>query len=288
VLITGESGTGKEVVARLLHGASARAPGPFVALNCGAIPNELVESELFGHAKGAFTGATEARAGRFVQADGGTIFLDEVGELPPPLQVKLLRVLQEREVTPVGLPPRRVDVRVLAATNLDLEKAVAERRFREDLYYRLAVLPLALPPLRERAGDVPLLAEHFLDVANRRGGRRQRFSPAALTALRGYGWPGNVRELENLVERLSILVVAEVIDVEALPTKVRAPRATAPELPIAFPDDGLDLPATLAQIEQRLIEQALQKADGNKTRAAELLGLNRTTLGEKLKRLGKE
>jgi two-component system response regulator AtoC len=209
-----------------------------------------------------------------------------VGELPAAIQVKLLRVLQEREITPLGLPARSVDVRIIAATNRDLEKMVQERLFREDLYYRLAVLPLELPPLRARAEDVPQLASHFLEIANRRTGRRQKLTPDASAVLAAYGWPGNVRELENVIDRLSILVPDEQIDVAQLPAKIRSPKVQAGTGGISVPDEGLDLPATLAHLERQLIEQALHKAAGNKTKAAELLGLNRTTLGEKLKRIG--
>jgi two-component system NtrC family response regulator len=288
VLITGESGTGKEVVARLLHGGSGRPQGPFVAVNCGAIPESLVESELFGHVKGAFTGAHETRVGKFVQANGGTIFLDEIGELPLALQVKLLRVLQEREVTPVGDgQPRSVDVRVVAATNVDLESMLAQGRFRQDLYYRLEVLPIRIPALRERFADILPLARHFLDAANRRLGTTVAIGEDALTLLKLYTWPGNVREMENLFERLVILNRTGTITNADLPKRMQTQSASsgaASAAGTALERGAIDLPATLATIEDSLIEQALRQAEGNRTRAAEMLGLSRTTLIDKLKR----
>ena len=287
VLITGESGTGKEVVARLLHGLSGRINGPFVAVNCGAIPENLLESELFGHAKGAFTGATEARSGRFLQADGGTLFLDEIGDLPLSMQVKLLRVLQEREVTPVGESrPRQIDVRIIAASNQDLETMVGDKRFRQDLYYRLEVLPVRLPALRERREDIPLLALHFLDVMNRKLERTVSISEEALMLIKLYRWPGNVREMENLFERLVILNSTGSIGPEELPERMRRDRAPlgAVRAAAALAQGSLDLTATLSAIEDSLIEQALRLAEGNKTQAAESLGLNRTTLVNKIKR----
>ncbi|MGO9664207.1 MAG: sigma-54-dependent transcriptional regulator [Polyangia bacterium] len=290
VLLLGESGTGKEVVARLIHAFSPRVGNAFVAVNCGAIPEGLVESELFGHAKGAFTGATDVRAGKFLEADGGTLFLDEIGELALGLQVKLLRVLQDRIITPVGeSKTRQVDTRVVAASNSDLQALVKEGKFRSDLFFRLNVVPIALPALRERAEDVPSLCQHFLASANRRTKRNVTLSEAALVALQLYNWPGNVRELENLVERLVILSRTDVIGVEDLPRNLRAPAADlAAEVASASPAEGIDLPATLARIEVVLIERAMRAANGNKTRAAELLGLSRTTLFDKLKRAGIE
>jgi DNA-binding NtrC family response regulator len=287
VLITGESGTGKEVVARLLHGSSPRVGGPFVAVNCGAIPETLIESELFGHAKGSFTGATDARPGKFVHADGGTLFLDEIGELPLTLQVKLLRVLQDREITPVGeARSRTVDVRVIAATNRDLELMVREGSFRHDLYYRLDVLPIRLPALRERPEDIPVLARHFLESLNRRLGRDVSMSEEALTLLKLHAWPGNVREMENLLERLVLLNRTGTVGADDLPPRMRAvPGAAAASAAAAELARGtIDLPATLAAIEGSLIEQALRQAGGNKTRAADLLGLSRTTLLDKMKK----
>jgi len=287
VLITGESGTGKDVVARLLHGSSPRVGGPFVAVNCGAIPETLIESELFGHARGAFTGATDARPGKFVQAEDGTLFLDEIGELPLALQVKLLRVLQDREITAVGeARSRTVDVRIIAASNRDLELMVREGSFRQDLYYRLEVLPIRLPALRERPEDVPILARHFLEATTRRLGRDVALGEDALTLLKLHSWPGNVREMENLIERLVVLNRYGTITEADLPARLRggpgsgAATAAAAELARG----AIDLPATMAAIEGSLIEQALRQAGGNKTRAADLLGLSRTTLLDKLKR----
>jgi two-component system, NtrC family, response regulator AtoC len=287
VLISGESGTGKEVVARLLHGSS-RPCGPFVAINCGAIPESLLESELFGHTKGSFTGASEARVGKFLQADGGTLFLDEIGDLPLSMQVKLLRVLQEREVTPVGdSRARPIDVRIIAASNLDLEVLVREKRFRQDLYYRLDVLPVRLPALRERSEDIPLLASHFLDAVNRRLQKTVVLGEDALALLKLYAWPGNVREMENLFERLVILDRTGTIGAEDLPDRMRgdgvlsgAAAAAAAQLARG----SIDLTSTLAALEGSLIEQALRQAGGNKTHAAESLGLNRTTFVDKTKR----
>ncbi|HJZ89113.1 MAG TPA: sigma-54 dependent transcriptional regulator [Polyangia bacterium] len=289
VLITGETGTGKEVVAHLIHGASRRVGSPFVAVNCGAIPEGLIESELFGHARGAFTGATDKRVGKFAQADGGTLFLDEIGELPLDLQVKLLRVLQEHEITPVGESAAQpVDLRVVAATHRNLEAMVEEGSFREDLFYRLNVVPIDLPPLRERTEDIPILARYFLDAANRRTGRRLELSEDAAGLLQVYSWPGNVRELENLIERLVIVVRGDAVTVEDLPSRMRraAPTGLAARAlaPTALSPEGIDLPRTLAEIERRLIDEALRMAGGNKNRAAALLRINRTTLVEKLKR----
>jgi two-component system NtrC family response regulator len=290
VLLLGESGTGKEVVARLLHAFSPRVGNAFVAVNCGAIPEGLVESELFGHAKGAFTGATEARTGKFLEADGGTLFLDEISELALGLQVKLVRVLQDRIITPVGeSKTRQVDTRVVAASNSDLQALVKQGKFRSDLFFRLNVVPITLPSLRERAEDVRPLCQHFLASANRRARRNVALSEAALAALQLYDWPGNVRELENLVERLVILNRTGVVGVEDLPRNLRTPAADLAAAVVSdFSADGIDLPATLARIEVVLIERAMRAANGNKTHAAELLGLSRTTLFDKLKRVGIE
>jgi two-component system response regulator AtoC len=295
VLLLGESGTGKEVVARLVHAFSPRLGNPFVALNCGAIPEGLVESEIFGHARGAFTGATDARSGKFVEADGGTLFLDEISELPLGLQVKLLRVLQDRVVTPVGeSKTRSVNVRVVAASNQDLEGLVKEGKFRNDLFFRLNVVPILLPALRERAEDVPQLARHFLASANRRSQKNITLSEPALVALQLYAWPGNVRELENLIERMVILNRTGVIGIEDMPPAVRNPSADL--LASSARGSGnaqgngeaIDLVATLARMEAALIDRAMRTSGGNKTRAAELLGLSRTTLLDKLKRAGGE
>lgn len=274
VLITGESGTGKELVARAIHYGGPRASAPFVPVNCGAIPEGLIESELFGHIKGAFTGATASRAGFFQTAEGGTIFLDEISELSPSLQVKLLRVLQDKEVAMVGSSrARRVDVRILAATNKDLRSLVKQERFREDLFFRLNVLTIEVPPLRDRGEDVLVLARHFATrFAEERGGRHLTFSDAALRALKAYAWPGNVRELENVVRRLAIMSEDDEIDVPDLPSLMRFSAAR---------DVGLH--RTLAEVEVEHIRGVLESVGGNKTRAAEILGLDRKTLREKLK-----
>jgi DNA-binding NtrC family response regulator len=289
VLITGASGTGKELAARSLHAGSARLNKPFVAVNCAAIPANLVESELFGHAKGSFTGASSARMGRFAQADGGTIFLDEIGEMEIGVQAKLLRLIQDGELYPVGEEtPTRIDVRILAATNRNLEREVAAGKFRADLYWRLNVIPVEMPSLRERAGDIPLLAEHFLRRSNARNKRDVAgFEPRAMAALEVYPWPGNIRELENVVERLVIVKGKGTVAMTDLPPGVRAPRSLTPDkgTPIpGLPQDGTDLRAMLEAVEDRMIGEALERTGGNKNRAAELLGLNRTTLVEKLRR----
>jgi DNA-binding NtrC family response regulator len=288
VLITGESGTGKELAARSLHAGSARAKKPFVAVNCAAIPANLVESELFGHARGSFTGATAARAGRFAQADGGTILLDEIGEMEPAVQAKLLRLIQDGELYPVGEEtPTQIDVRVLAATNRDLEQEVAAGRFRADLFWRLNVIPVELPALRDRAADIVPLAQHFLARANDRNKRAVvGFDPPALALLESYRWPGNIRELENVIERAVLVKARGTIGVADLPPGIRSPRTPTPkETPVVgLPEDGTDLRAMLEAVEARMIEEALERTNGNKNRAAELLGLNRTTLVEKLRR----
>jgi DNA-binding NtrC family response regulator len=289
VLITGESGTGKEVVARLLHGASGRSRGPFVAVSCGAIPQGLIESELFGQVKGARTGAGDTRCGRFEQASGGTLFLDEIGALPLAMQVKLLRALQEREVTPMGdSRPKAIDVRLVAATNIDLEVMVAAGSFRHDLYYWLEVLTIHLPALRERTADILPLARHFLDAANRRMGTSVQIAEDAVALMKLYRWPGNVREMENLLQRLVILNREGTITSADLPRRMHLQNPDADEAvarAAGLVHGAIDLTATLASIESSLIEQALRQADGNRTRAAELLGLSRTTLVDKLKRL---
>lgn len=286
ILILGESGTGKELVARTIHYNSPRKSKPLIPINCGAIPENLLESELFGHEKGAFTGASSTRIGRFELADGGTVFLDEIGEMSPTLQVKLLRVLQQREFERVGgTKTIKVDVRIIAATNINLEKAVAEGRFREDLYYRLNVIPIAIPPLRERLEDIPLLAEHFLNHFNRSKKKQMKgFSPEAMDFLLSYRWPGNIRELENLIERLIILKGEGIIDSEDLPEKIMTVRGSDSIACISIPDSGINLKDMVEEFENNLIVQALQKAQGVKNRAAQLLSLNRTTLVEKLKK----
>jgi DNA-binding NtrC family response regulator len=289
VLITGESGTGKELVARSLVAGSARAKRPFVAVNCAAIPSGLVESELFGHAKGAFTGATTTRTGRFAEADGGTILLDEIGEMEPAVQTKLLRLIQDGVLRRVGEDvDQRIDVRILAATNRKLDSDVATGRFRADLFWRLNVIPIEVPPLRHRISDIPLLCEHFIRRFNEKNRRNVTgLTPEAMAALKQYGWPGNIRELENLLERLVILKGAGPIGLGDLPSNVRQASTgrVTPLTPIPdLPTDGTDLRAMLESVEDRMIAEALERTGGNKNRAAELLGLNRTTLVEKLRR----
>ncbi|HUT24895.1 MAG TPA: sigma-54 dependent transcriptional regulator [Sumerlaeia bacterium] len=380
VLIRGESGTGKELVARALHNLSPRCRGPLVPVNCGAIPEELLESELFGHVKGSFTGAVSSRPGRFMLANGGTIFLDEIGDMSPKLQVKVLRVLQEQEVEPVGSAEAvRVDVRILAATNVDLERAVEEKLFREDLYYRLNVIPIEVPPLRERIEDVPCLVDHFIKRLNQNQPRPlEGFAPAAIERLQQFPWPGNVRELENLVERMCVLAREPLVEIDDLPLKFHHPEAARRRLafaapsdapastgapsaasiasvasagesagsapagvplgffqppappvgvrasegvnfeerlqigtvrtagepipsaatptplasppgadlsaPFAFPREGTDLNQLVDRFERQLILEALGRSGGVKSRAAELLGVKRTTLVEKMKK----
>lgn len=288
VLITGESGTGKELIARAIHHESLRRRNPLVPVNCGAIPEELLESELFGHEKGAFTSAIRTRIGRFELADGGTVFLDEIGEMSPQLQVKLLRVLQEKQFERVGgTKTIQVDIRVVAATNQNLQKAVEDGRFREDLYYRLDVIPIHAPALRSRINDIPLLVEYFL-------GRFLQTRPSsvagvdsnALAAMLNYPWPGNVRELENLIERMVILCDGPQIAMEDLPEKILGRKQRVDPGNLVLPDDGFSLSEYLTQIEDDLIRQALTRAKGVKKRAADILGVNRTTLVEKLKKKG--
>ncbi len=299
VLITGESGTGKELVARAIHERSTRKDKPLVVINCGAIPAELLEAELFGHMKGAFTGATQNRVGRFEMAQGGTLFLDEVGELPLQLQVKLLRVLQTRQFEPVGSSKTvEVDVRIVAATNRDLEAAVQQKEFRDDLYYRLNVIPMRVPALRERKSDIPMLISHFLQQFNQLTGHAVE-APAGeiMEALMVYDWPGNVRELENLMERLVILKGHGTVDLGDLPHRVfqkfvEARPAAAGAVSdwdyprMALPEKGLDLKAIVDAFENHLVDQALARTQGNKNRASELLQMNRTTLVEKLRKRG--
>ena len=296
VLISGESGTGKELVARALHARSHRAAGPLVVVNCGALPEALLESELFGHARGAFTGAVRDRPGRFEVAEGGTLFLDEVGDLPLSLQVKLLRVLQSHSFERLGENrTRQVDVRVLAATHVNLERAVAERRFREDLYYRLCVVPIEIPPLRERKEDLDLLIRHFLGRIGRARHRALRLSPAAMRAMLSHDWPGNVRELENAIEYATAVCEGQTIHPSDLPDGVagagrgvRRPGAvSAPPAQVGAPT--LEAPPALVgltpeeQEEARVILEAIRAAGYRKGKAAERLGMSRTTLWRKLK-----
>ncbi|MEO6526291.1 MAG: sigma-54 dependent transcriptional regulator [Gemmatimonadaceae bacterium] len=283
-LVTGESGTGKELVARHIHDASPRANRPFVAVNCGAIPEALLESELFGHTKGAFTGASAERQGMFEEADGGTIFLDELGDMPLPLQVKLLRALQEGEVRRVGdNASRSVDVRVVAATARDLESDVAEGRFRADLYYRVNVVRIHLPALRERTEDVPELVRHFVDRFNRRLGLHVTgVTPAAMRALVDYPWPGNVRELENVVERAMVLTDGPQLDLEQLPTLASpAARSNGTHSPL-----DLSVKRRTDELERALIKEALERTRGNRTRAAKLLDLSHRALLYKIRDYG--
>ncbi|WP_415870060.1 sigma-54 dependent transcriptional regulator [Aeromonas caviae] len=316
VLILGESGTGKEVVARAIHELSARSAGPFVPINCGAIPAELLESELFGHEKGAFTGAIAARRGRFELAQGGTLFLDEIGDMPLPMQVKLLRVLQERQFDRVGGGKAvQADVRVIAATHRDLEAMIRTQAFREDLYYRLNVFPIETPPLRDRADDIPLLLQELLNRHAEQHKGIIRLTQRAMESLIQYAWPGNVRELSNLIERLLILYPNQIVDVADLPGRYRLlpcePRderltemderdalaavfQSPPELdpgiamplPMQLPQEGVNLKEMLADLEVELIRQALESQDGVVARAADLLSMRRTTLVEKMKKYG--
>jgi len=287
VLVTGESGTGKELAVTALHEASPRREAPLVIVNCGAIPEQLLESELFGHARGAFTGAHTARQGRVAAAEHGTLFLDEVGELPLALQVKLLRLLQQREYSPVGdTRTYKADIRIVAATNRDLMKEVAAGRFREDLFYRLNVIHLDLPPLRDRAEDVELLAAHFFREHAARAGREDLtgLAPETLTALRAHTWPGNIRALENVVERAVLLSHGPQITVADLPPEVRGATASNAKAAPSLPDVGIDLRTAVEQFENQLILQALDRTGWNKQRAAALLRVNRTTLIEMVKR----
>ncbi|HEY9253831.1 MAG TPA: sigma-54 dependent transcriptional regulator [Stenotrophomonas sp.] len=317
VLVLGESGTGKEVVARAIHQQSPRRDGPFVAINCGAIPPDLLESELFGHEKGAFTGALSARKGRFEMAEGGTLLLDEIGDMSLPMQVKLLRVLQERSFERVGGGQTiRCNVRVIAATHRNLETRIGDGLFREDLFYRLNVFPIEMPSLRERVDDLPILVQTIAAQLARTGRGEVRFAEEALQALRGYEWPGNVRELTNLVERLAVLHPGGLVRVQDLPARYRGDFQPLPDaLPVApplaaiadapaaalherhktaedaanavnLPDDGIDLRGHMASIELALINEALERTQGVVAHAAQLLGLRRTTLVEKLRKYG--
>jgi DNA-binding NtrC family response regulator len=284
VLLQGESGTGKEVVARYVHELSARSEGPFLSINCGALPESLLESELFGHVKGSFTGAVRDKLGLFGASSKGTFFLDEIGETTPATQVKLLRALQHREVIPVGSTDAvPVDTRVVAATNRDLDEEIRAGNFRSDLYYRLNVIALHLPPLRQRRDDIPLLAEHFLHrIGEARRETTKRLAEPTLAAMMDYGWPGNVRELENALERAIILTPAEEIPLSALPERVTTPRAEPLVATRTTPNPTLDM------VERAYIMWVLQTENGNKSRAAEVLGIDPSTLYRKLSRYGVE
>ncbi len=287
VLILGESGTGKELINRAIHYNSMRREGPLIPVNCAAIPEELLESELFGHERGAFTHAIRTRIGRFEQANGGTIFLDEIADMSPSLQVKILRVLQDRSFERIGgVKTIKVDIRVIAATNQDLEEMVRKGRFREDLYYRLNVIPIRVPPLRDRASDIPLLVQHFLHEFSRKKKKpTKHLSSETMDLLMRYPWPGNVRELENLMERLVILSEGEEIPASELPERFRNKPASAPQAkPQEIPDNGIHLTAAVQEFERNLILKALDKSNWVKSRAAQLLNLNRTTLLEKMKK----
>lgn len=271
VMISGESGTGKEVIAKALHNGSSRAREPFIAVNCAAIPKDLIESELFGHIKGSFTGAVNDRKGKFALADGGTLFLDEIGELPVELQPKLLRALQEQQIEPVGGIAEQVDVRVIAATNRDLEEAMGNGTFREDLYYRLAVIPIEIPPLRERRDDIPLLMQYCLNKQGR--GQNIRFSDKLVDCLKRYDWPGNVRELENVIEQMMILRTSDILDVSGLPARISRPTTRSGAV-LNLPDEGY----SLEQLEQDAVIEALARCNGNKSKAAAFLKIPRHTL----------
>src|SRR5712692_9677584 len=292
ILVTGESGTGKELIARAIHNQSARADKPFITVNSANLPTELLESELFGHTRGAFTGAVAAKKGYFEVADGGSIFLDEIGDIPPETQVRLLRVIQEREFTPLGdTSPRRVDVRIIAATNIDLKEAVRQGMFREDLYYRLSVVPIELPPLRDRREDVLPLAQHFIRKYNEENGRHvaDQIAPEVLSLLESYSWPGNVRELENAIERAVVIAPSDEISRECLRPEIADPQAArsavrgdsgAAAIDISR---GINFYDEVRRFEIDLIRRALDQTGGHQSRAARLLGMNPTTLNSKIK-----
>ncbi len=286
IVISGETGTGKGMVARAIHNRSQRKNKPFIQINCGAIPDNLLESELFGHEKGAFTGAAAAKKGKFESADGGTVFLDEIGDMNLDLQVKLLRVLEECQFERVGsCSTIHVDVRIIVATHRDLEKAVAEGRFREDLYYRLFVIPVVLPPLRDRSSDIALLAQHFVERFKReKNSSLQGISDKALSRLAQYDWPGNVRELKNLVERLAVLKDGPSVEPGDLPEKIRGIKTPGSVPMPQISDEGICLSSAVSEYEKALITQSLEKSKWVKKKAAELLHVKRTTLVEKIKR----
>ena len=282
VLVLGESGTGKELLAHALHRSSPRREEPFVAINCAALPEQLVESELFGHRKGAFTGAIENQPGRISAAEGGTLFLDEIGELPLSIQAKLLRFLESGECQAIGEnAPRKVNVRIIAATNRDLHSQVRQGLFREDLYYRLNVVPLELPPLRQRRGDVALLLGRLTaQLATQYGLEAPRYSSRALTRLEAYTWPGNIRELRNFCERMVVLLSGRTIEIENLPQDITRVQAAPGSETFTLPDSGI----RLDELEQEMIRQALDRTHGNRSRAARLLGLSRDTLLYRIKK----
>jgi len=293
VLITGESGTGKELIAKAIHESSPRATRPFVTVNSSNIPSELLESELFGHTRGAFTGAVAAKKGLFEVADGGSIFLDEIGDIPPETQVRLLRVIQEREFTPLGdTAPRRVDVRIIAATNIDLKDAVRQGTFREDLYYRLSVVPIELPPLRDRREDILPLAQHFTRKYNEENGRTvaEQIAPDVLALLESYSWPGNVRELENAIERAVVIAPGDDITQECLRPEISDPQSIvtsshdgASNAAVHDIARGVNFYEEVRRFEVDLIRRALEQTGGHQSRAARLLGMNATTLNSKIK-----
>ncbi len=281
ILICGESGTGKELIAKAIHYRSSRANKPFVSINCSALPENLLESELFGHVKGSFTGAIRDKDGLFKVASGGTFFLDEVGETSPAIQVKLLRVLQEREIIPVGgTKPIKVDVRLIAATNADLEKAVKEERFRADLYYRLNVIPINIPPLRDRRDDIPLLVDHFLKLASEKMGRRKGITKQAMDLLINYDWPGNVRELENIMERAVILEEGDEITVDSLPDKIKNHINSSKKIVMQ------KAKMTLEELDKEYLISVLEETNWQKKKASSILGINASTLYRKIQRYG--
>lgn len=286
VMIYGESGTGKELIARAIHQNSRRHDKPLIPVNCGAIPEELLESELFGHEKGAFTSAIRTRIGRFELADKGTIFLDEIADMSPKLQVKILRVLQTRQFERIGgAKTIEVDIRVITATNKNLRQAMQEGRFREDLFYRLNVIPITVPPLRERRADIPLLAEHFLARFNTNKNKHMTgVTPEVMTHLLNYSWPGNIRELENIIERMVILAEDDILTLNDLPPRIYDAEPQAVSQAVEVTDEGLDFNQVVSEFEDQLLVQALEKTDWVKNKAAKLLKLNRTTLVEKLKK----
>jgi sigma-54 specific flagellar transcriptional regulator A len=287
LIINGESGCGKGMIARAIHGNSNRKAKPFITINCGAIPENLLESELFGHVRGAFTGATTSKTGKFELAKGGTIFLDEIGDMSPSLQVKILRVLEEKEFEQVGgIKTMAAEVRIIAATHRDLEALVKEKTFREDLYYRLNVIPVKVPSLRERKSDIPLLTSHFLDVFNNKCATDvEDISPDAMNLLKQHSWPGNVRELKNMVERIVVLKGEGVVEPQDLPDSIMGDMDSSAASPaIEISEDGINLNSAVTEFEKTLILESLNRTNWIKNKAAKLLHLNRTTLVEKIKR----